>query len=336
MGRGAAREERNVIRLVIEAELLSGGRKKTRVFDRTPIFVGRGEDADFRIDVDGVSAIHGRIAVAKGGFEYADLSSRNGSFLDGRRLSEDAAASLQPESNLVLADVVRIHVHSGSALRLDDGLDPVLRGETASVDAPMSDARTIHRSNLDFLPATAVNERALLGAGASSPSTVLMPSAVVTLPLPPVPLPAEHVVASPGERLARTEVLVEGDRGRATITGSVAPASGDTPVAAAGGTRILPPESALPLVGSLHEAQVGVPAGESRLRRRVFDGARPRGTTSLLVAGCVVLAIASAVTCREVAHLRSSHHSHSQSIVEPSRAPAQPPPAILSTSSGQR
>jgi DNA-binding winged helix-turn-helix (wHTH) protein len=56
-------------------------------------FVGRGREADVRVDAPGVSRRHARVVVDGGRFTIEDLGSKNGTFLAGRRLKEPAPLS---------------------------------------------------------------------------------------------------------------------------------------------------------------------------------------------------------------------------------------------------
>jgi len=52
--------------------------------------IGRGEEAAVRIDVDGVSRRHARIVAEDGRYTLEDLGSKNGTYLDERRLAGPA------------------------------------------------------------------------------------------------------------------------------------------------------------------------------------------------------------------------------------------------------
>jgi DNA-binding winged helix-turn-helix (wHTH) protein len=53
--------------------------------------IGRGEEVAIRIDVDGVSRRHARIVAEDGRYTLEDLGSKNGTYLDERRLEQPAA-----------------------------------------------------------------------------------------------------------------------------------------------------------------------------------------------------------------------------------------------------
>ncbi|MEZ4337506.1 MAG: FHA domain-containing protein [Sandaracinaceae bacterium] len=57
---------------------------------RRAIVVGRGVDADLVLDDDGASRRHCEIAPTRGALEVRDLASRNGTFVDGRRVEGTA------------------------------------------------------------------------------------------------------------------------------------------------------------------------------------------------------------------------------------------------------
>jgi serine/threonine protein kinase len=198
-----------MVHLIIEAELLPGGQKKTRAFARSPILVGRGEDADFRIDVDGLSAIHGRLAASKDGFEYVDLSSRNGSFLDGKRLPEDTTVNLVPDSKLILAHVVQLRVRSGPAVGLDDDPDPILRAHDGSVREPLIEGPTKHHPMQELIQTITAFEKAEANAAAAPlPGAVSVPMTRSPSPTRAVPpLQADRPAGRSNGSSARTAVM---------------------------------------------------------------------------------------------------------------------------------
>ena len=73
---------------------VSGDRAEPRVFDITgDIVVGRSVRADIQIEGDLVSRQHGRFAYRDGGWHFEDLGSRNGSLLNGQRVTTGALQS---------------------------------------------------------------------------------------------------------------------------------------------------------------------------------------------------------------------------------------------------
>jgi pSer/pThr/pTyr-binding forkhead associated (FHA) protein len=55
-------------------------------FDAPEVILGRDMSCDLSIDDDSLSRIHAAIRRTRAGFELVDLGSRNGTWLDGRRI----------------------------------------------------------------------------------------------------------------------------------------------------------------------------------------------------------------------------------------------------------
>lgn len=98
-----------------EAEVTDPGRPRLEVLRGAPLgapidlapgslLVGRDQDADLRLDVSGVSRKHARLHVAiAGDVELYDLGSRNGTFLNGRRVEQ---ASLRDGDEIRFGEAV--------------------------------------------------------------------------------------------------------------------------------------------------------------------------------------------------------------------------------------
>jgi len=265
-----------MIRIAVEVELLADRRKKIRVFRHSPVFIGRGEEADLRIDVPALSSIHGRVDATAGGFEYIDLSSRNGSSLDGRRLAEDVTVGLKPESALILADVARIRVYAGSTTNAGGDLDSVLRWED---HADLSgDGPTVDRALGDLLGALQVSDDATVEPGTlllqatansraeSTPDALSAHSldAPMTSPERTALLPPGWIAQSAGGSLEEVEGILIGAAGGTRIL--------DEPRADENrfvGANVLPrrtrPPTKSPIVGENHSA--GTAKSPSRLAR---------------------------------------------------------------------
>jgi DNA-binding NtrC family response regulator len=82
------------------------------VLDRSELSLGRGADADVRFDASGVSRLHARLHRQGPIFALEDLSSTNGSFVNGARVQHQA---------LSLNDVVRVGTMVGVVTRLARG-----------------------------------------------------------------------------------------------------------------------------------------------------------------------------------------------------------------------
>ncbi|WP_157335909.1 FHA domain-containing protein [Paenibacillus lutrae] len=87
-------------------EAMRGGRKETILLDTASFMIGRGEtDVHYVEDVPGVSRVHAEIIRMTEGYAVKDLNSRNGTFLNGERISPYQSVYLSD------GDVIRI-VHT--------------------------------------------------------------------------------------------------------------------------------------------------------------------------------------------------------------------------------
>lgn len=67
--------------------MISGAAPARVKIEGTAIVLGRGEEADLRLDADGVSRRHARIVrVPDGLFNVLDVGSTNGTYVNGRRI----------------------------------------------------------------------------------------------------------------------------------------------------------------------------------------------------------------------------------------------------------
>jgi pSer/pThr/pTyr-binding forkhead associated (FHA) protein len=57
----------------------------------SPTTIGRGSDADIPIPELSITRYHARITPSGGGFVIEDLNSRNGTFINGKRIEGDIA-----------------------------------------------------------------------------------------------------------------------------------------------------------------------------------------------------------------------------------------------------
>jgi transcriptional regulator with PAS, ATPase and Fis domain len=89
-------------------------------FARDRLLIGRQSDCDIVLDVPAVSRLHAEVAFRSGGWSVRDLDSRNGVFVDGRRIRE---APLLHQSQLRIGDsilqFVEAHADAMGAYRLD-------------------------------------------------------------------------------------------------------------------------------------------------------------------------------------------------------------------------
>ncbi|MGH2536868.1 MAG: FHA domain-containing protein [Candidatus Promineifilaceae bacterium] len=94
------------------------------------VTIGRDPMADVIIDDVEVSRLHARLSRTEDGWEVADLGSTNGTFVDGGRLGEEAAA-LAPGQSIVLG--------SGVVLAFEPAGEGLLEGEEPA-DEPVMPA----------------------------------------------------------------------------------------------------------------------------------------------------------------------------------------------------
>jgi DNA-binding CsgD family transcriptional regulator len=68
-----------------------GTHRRTLIVEADPVRIGRGDECDVRLPGDGtVSRVHATLTAAADGWLLADAGSRNGTFVNGRRLAEPA------------------------------------------------------------------------------------------------------------------------------------------------------------------------------------------------------------------------------------------------------
>ena len=75
----------------------------TREFDRV-LRIGRAHDADLQLIDDRVSREHCTLEVTPEGVRLRDLNSRNGTWLNGKRVSRDVETALGDRAEIKLAD----------------------------------------------------------------------------------------------------------------------------------------------------------------------------------------------------------------------------------------
>lgn len=90
--------------LEIQIQDPAGGNRKLR-FAQSPVRLGRSPANELPLDDGFVSEWHGVIRFEGRSVTYTDLGSRNGSFVDGQKLSKDAPVPLAPASRLTLGRI---------------------------------------------------------------------------------------------------------------------------------------------------------------------------------------------------------------------------------------
>ncbi len=106
--------------LVVIVEDTRTGASTRYAFIRSPVHIGRREDADIVLRDPFVSARHGIVQFDEGEIRYTDLTSRNGSALDGVPLPGDAPALVGPASELWIGSLRLRFSFSGATGRPDD------------------------------------------------------------------------------------------------------------------------------------------------------------------------------------------------------------------------
>jgi transcriptional regulator of acetoin/glycerol metabolism len=101
--------------------LLPGAEPGVCVLDRAEVLLGRGEDAEQRFEVSGVSRRHARLHRQGPIFAVQDLASTNGTFVNGTRVQHQA---------LSVDDVVRLGNMLGLVTRLSPNSATVDEGRT--------------------------------------------------------------------------------------------------------------------------------------------------------------------------------------------------------------
>ena len=78
------------------------------VVEQAELKLGRGDDADVRIDDSGLSRLHARIVRRGDSYYVEDLDSRNGTFVDGRRIK--GARQLKSGDRIQIGKETTLHV----------------------------------------------------------------------------------------------------------------------------------------------------------------------------------------------------------------------------------
>ncbi|NPV87802.1 MAG: FHA domain-containing protein [Anaerolineae bacterium] len=95
-----------------------------------PLIIGRGEDADIRIDSSIISRQHARIDPAPQGVWVTDLGSRNGTLLEGRRIPPNTPQLVQPGQRFYIGPMEFCVSTRGDAPPADDA------AQTPTADLP--------------------------------------------------------------------------------------------------------------------------------------------------------------------------------------------------------
>ncbi len=101
------------------------------------LLIGRGDDADLRLEHASVSRRHARLSSEGGLLRLSELRSRNGVLVNGRRLAAGSCVTLHAGDTLTLGAAVvivtatraprpRPTCDAGAAARLEQGLDRAL------------------------------------------------------------------------------------------------------------------------------------------------------------------------------------------------------------------
>jgi serine phosphatase RsbU (regulator of sigma subunit)/pSer/pThr/pTyr-binding forkhead associated (FHA) protein len=106
--------------------------------------IGRSADCEVPIDVPAVSRRHAAIVNSNGRFFLEDLESRNGTFLNNRRLAEKERAPLRDNDRLLICDhEFRFHDRHAAA-----ALDPMRNIEESSIAELVDDTETPSRASV--------------------------------------------------------------------------------------------------------------------------------------------------------------------------------------------
>ncbi len=97
-----------------------------------PITVGRGDAADFQIDDDGLSRRHFTIHRESDGYWIRDLSSRNGTWVDGNR----ALITRLQDNDRILAGTTQFRFSERSIAEING--KPAARGPHDTVIIPLA------------------------------------------------------------------------------------------------------------------------------------------------------------------------------------------------------
>jgi pSer/pThr/pTyr-binding forkhead associated (FHA) protein len=175
--------------------------------DRKPgkISVGRKAGSDIRIELSSVSSEHASlISPARGQWTIADEGSRNGTFVDGNKLTKGTAMPLPVASTVRFGAEVKLTFLDGAAMeRVLKQLDPVL---TRVASAPPAAPPPRQWAPAPALNVTAAEEEPV--ARALSPSDIAAVARDGSAPayeLPPPPPPPAPVPGAPARAPAAAE-----------------------------------------------------------------------------------------------------------------------------------
>ena len=87
-----------------ESQRLANRRLIPEIKTRESILIGRGIECDVVIKDVKASRKHCRLTRAKGGFTLEDLESRNGTFVEGKRI--ESSVKLKPSQTFKVGDTV--------------------------------------------------------------------------------------------------------------------------------------------------------------------------------------------------------------------------------------
>src|SRR5262249_31826405 len=158
--------------LVVRVEDLNTKTNVTHVFRTSPVHIGRNNLNELPLSEPFVSMWHGMLRFDEMSVEYVDLSSTNGTEIDGSRIRENVFFSVELETDLRIGSL-RLHV----ARVLTDSLPSAPKDQT-----------------LFQLRASAFR--------IGPPSAVVLPPSEPALPLAPPPQSEAAVLPAPVEEPA--------------------------------------------------------------------------------------------------------------------------------------
>ncbi len=174
--------------MILRFKRTDGTQMEFELGDR-PITIGRGPEADLVILDDKVSRLHCGIRLWDGDFIIKDLRSKNGTFVNGRRVE---MAKLNPGDRIRIGSCVfslDAEPGKGTTTILQELADEMAEGKgyTTMLDQLVADAAT---------PRTAGDEVEVAD----------MPASAAPTPKPPTPAAAPETVVAPKRRVIRVRM----------------------------------------------------------------------------------------------------------------------------------
>ena len=200
-----------------------GGPVRRFEFDKNEITVGRVQGNDIILAKGNVSKRHARVALENGQLLLEDLNSTNGTYVNGRRLSEPY--TLRPGDRIFIGDFVIEPAEHEVAVTQRRGSGDVQPDRPVDLEDPVADlSKRRQKQERRELPVDPEPAPAPAPSRPPRPAPVPPPPASASVDLPPLAEPVRPARAAPPEPAARPAPSVDRPPARrATAPVPVAP-----------------------------------------------------------------------------------------------------------------